>query len=133
LWCSTPQWLKSKFRQSENLMPIHISASPMESTLSNLSYLPNVNYFLPFFTSLFCTCVSTIFFFEPWFVHLVLGVRDILVILGSNLCLWSLKSSTKVANQWVKALGVKIKGFADNFWWQISMPCVSMNYSFFLN
>jgi hypothetical protein len=97
--------IKNRFRQSENLMPIHINANPMEFTLSNLCYLPNVNYFLPFFTSFVCTCVLTTFFFEPCFVHLVLGLWDILVILGSNLCLWSLKSSTKVANWRVRALG----------------------------
>ncbi len=96
--------IKNRFRQSANFMPIHISASPMESTLSSLSYLPNVNYILPFFTSFVCTCILTTFFFEPCFIHLVLRVRDILVIIGSNLCLWLLKSSTKVANWQVRAL-----------------------------
>jgi hypothetical protein len=48
--------------------------------------------------------------------------------------LWSLKSSTEVANWPVKALGcVKIRGFVDIFGWKISMPCVPMNDSFFLS
>ncbi len=76
---------KNGFKQSENLMPIHISTSPMESTLSNSSYLPNVICFLAFFTSFVCTCVLTTFFFESCFVHIVLGVKNILVICG-KLC-----------------------------------------------
>ncbi len=90
-------------------MPIHKSRINLikftfSYQVSNLNQMITT-IFCPSSQAFFCTYLLTPFFFwKSCFIHFALGVHDPHVILGSNLCLWSLKSSTSTT-WWVKTLG----------------------------